>query len=135
MSILDHPDHPCISTSSGEMEGYIVEMRVSIPGVIPRVIAGVHLSDKWVKLNPDKVLPGRGIPNGRPHTSYQLTMADLLSYPTAEALRWWAVAEAHSQCFDLETRLVKHRLTWSWSSEPQVAMKEVTAQELIKLVP
>lgn len=132
MSILDHPDHPCISTSSGEMEGYIVEMRVSIPGVIPRVIAGTHLSDKWVKLNPDKVLPGRGIPNGGPHTEYQLTMADLLSYPTAEALRWWAVAEAHSQCFDLETRLVKHRLTWSWRSEPKEAVKEVDTQELIR---
>ena len=130
-SILDNPAHPCVSTGSGETEGYIVEMRVSRIPAKPYRIAGQDVWTEWTQLDPYKVEKGLGVPNGCGSKSQALAMSGLMDYPTAEAIRWWAVAEAKAQYFDLETRLVRHKLSWSWRSEPVDAVKEVTGYDLM----
>lgn len=130
-SILDNPDHPCVSTGSGETEAYIVEVRLKRNCIIPRHVGRQLITSEWTRLDPSKVEKGLGVPNGHGSKSYALAMSDLLDYPTAEAIRWWAVAEAKAQYFDLETRLVRHKLSWSWRSEPVDAVKTVDAYDLM----
>jgi hypothetical protein len=131
MSILDHPSHPCESTSSGETQAYTIEIRIGRERDRQLYIGKNRVTSEWTQFDPDMVPEGQGIPNGRSYVSPALAMSSLLDYPTAEALRWWAVAAAQAQYFDLETRLVRHELSWSWRSKPIDAVKTVGQSDLM----
>ena len=130
-SILNHPSHPCESTGSGSGDGYIVEIRMGRESSREFYIGKRRVTTEWTRLDPDMVPKGEGIPNGRSYVSAALQMSGLLDYATAEALRWWAVAVAQEQYFDLETRLVRHELSWSWNSKPIEAVKTVETRDLM----
>lgn len=130
-SILDHPSHPCESSASGSGDGYIVEIRVGRESSRELYIGERRVTTEWTKFEPDMVPKGEGIPNGRSYVSAALQMSGLLDYATAEALRWWAVAVDQERYFDLETRLVRHELSWSWKAKPIEAVKTVEAYDLM----
>jgi hypothetical protein len=131
MSILDHPNHPCESTGSGETHGYIVEMRSKYETTKIHLIGEQRVTSEWKALRPVRVSKGSGVPNGHGTAALALEMAELLDYPTAESLRWTAVARAKEQYLDLETRLVRHELSWSWRSKPIEAVKTVGQSDLM----
>lgn len=99
------------SNASGTQQGYMVEARLAYPE--PKMVAGHLLDLRWKKLTFD---PAKGgVPIGRGWPEY----CGLMNYQAAQALRWWFIAEAERDYMSgcLETRLVKHRLVYSWSIE------------------
>jgi hypothetical protein len=131
MSILDHPKHPCESTGSGDTHAYTIEVRMGRETSRELRIGKQRVTTNWTQLDPDMVPEGQGVPNGRSYVSAALQMSSLLDYSTAEALRWWAVAVAQSHHANLETRLVRHELSWSWRSRPIEAVKTVEGRDLM----
>jgi len=130
-SILDHPSHPCVSTESGTCEAYDVEVRIAREGRVTKMIGRQIVTTSWSSLDVERGSGGLGVPNGHGTAALYLEASGLMDYTTAEALRWWAVAQAKAEYFDLETRLVRYELNWSWNKKPLDAVKEVLQNELI----
>lgn len=114
------------ASGSGHADGYSVEARLMFNGA-SEVIAGVPLGPTWAPLHfPESPI---GVPKGNvgwghlPHT-------DLLPYESAQALRWWFLANANvsrpggSLC--VETRLIKHRCEYSFK---EIAEEPVDATD------
>jgi hypothetical protein len=101
------------SSGSGVQTGYSVEARHTYSD--PIVIAGTIYHQNWRRVQPDQA-QGFGVPAAHPHYRY-LHEHNLMTYPAAQAIRWWlhAIAEAESigggLC--LETRLIKHKVEYS----------------------
>jgi hypothetical protein len=66
-----------------------------------------------------------GVPDG-PRYLFKGRDFGLLSYPAAQAMRWWFLAEAALEHlhYNLETRLVKHEIKYSESATPVEASDE-----------
>lgn len=82
--------------------GYTVEARLMQKGGAA-IVNGMAIGPTWVKLHfQDSPI---GVPKGRVYGGSRHTT--LLTYPAAQALRWWFIASAET--YGLETRLIEHR--------------------------
>lgn len=95
----------------GSTAGYSVEARHTSGD--HAVIAGVVYTKEWKRLHPEQA--PIGVPaHGRFET--WLGQCGLMSYPAAQAIRWWfhAIAEQEFKNICLETRIVKHQVKYSY---------------------
>lgn len=106
-------------TGSGTNFGYSVEARVNYAE--PKNICGMIFDNRWRQV-PWSESPGM---NGVPRPAFrgpELTLPLLLSRAEAEALRWLTIcaADASDICGSLclETRIVQHRVEYSYSATP-----------------
>lgn len=115
-------------SGGGSGRGYTVEARLNFNGA-SEIINGIALGPTWATLHfPEAPI---GVPKGAvcwgylPHTS-------LLAYPSAQALRWWFLANAEVSraggTLCIETRLVQHDCTYSFAETP-VAAVDATGRE------
>jgi hypothetical protein len=98
---------------SGTQQGWSVEARASLEDY-PLQIAEQVFTTKWkpVHFDPAKV----GVPAGRLDFDEYLRFG-LLSYPAAQALRWWFVAALDMEHkSSVETRLVRHEVKYERSA-------------------
>lgn len=125
---------------SGTQTGYSVEAR-SKTG--PTLVRGQLFGKDWSKVQFDERKAGRGIPApGGYDSSGQLLNRGLLSYPSAQALRWWFHADAENDEYEgvriggarigfsaspigIETRLVKHEIKYNYTITAVSAHDEV----------
>lgn len=110
-------------SGSGSGAGYSVEARYNY--VEPVTIDGITLDNRWRRIWFSE--GSAGIPAyGR--TGRGLRETNLYSYEGAQALRWWFIAIAGSQKMNtslcLETRIVQHRVRWSYSETPVAYVDE-----------
>lgn len=98
------------SSGSGTEVGWSVEARYAF--MRPEEIAGHLLDERWQTIEFAKCSPGCGVPTV-PSFSKQREQSGLLSYPAAQALRWWlhAIADVDFKVC-LETRLVRHDIRY-----------------------
>lgn len=128
-SILDNPLDQRKSTSSGSMVGYHVEVRASMGTDIAFLIGETTVTSHWRKV---VVRPGYpGVPIGKEYKEPILAMTDLVDYPCAQALRRWFVAMAERENKRVDTRIVGHKINWSWNAEPTRAIGEVTSEQVM----
>jgi hypothetical protein len=111
------------SSASGTDFAYTVEARYAYPE--PKVIAGMMLDANWrrVQFSPSPI----GVPAQARYCPWGGALSHLMSYQAAQALRWWFLANA-SHSFDhwcVETRLVKHEVTYKVSDKTVAAGAEV----------
>jgi hypothetical protein len=101
------------TSSSSTLTLYSVEARFAYP--TPTTVAGQTFDNRWARVQ------FQSAATGVPLRDWDLAAraTGLLGYPAAQALRWWFIAQAAAECKELclETRLVKHRVSLSWSSE------------------
>ena len=107
-------EKPC-RTGSGTTIGYSVEARMNYSR--PETILGTAYDNRWQRV---QIVAGdSGVPMKR---SPALDHVDLYSFETAEALRWWFIAAAEASRIGgslcIETRLVRHRVEYSYSAKP-----------------
>ena len=106
-------------SGSGTTHGFSVEARFN-SGLGIKEICGIQLTSQWKTLTFAKVDPPiPGVPNGS-ILHYFPRYFDLLTYEAAQAMRWWFHAEAEHQMLGglcIETRLVKHKVTYSIAEE------------------
>lgn len=105
-------------SSSGGQTGYSVEARVA-EHADPIEVGGQLIVKKWKPVRfPEAPI---GVPAG---PSYEKAREHfgLLSYPAAQALRWWLHAQVDARTFafglGLETRLIQHNITYSFEATP-----------------
>lgn len=94
------------SNGSSLVFGYTVEARYDF--YTPIKIGGQLFDNRWQQVTVTK--SDFGIPVSRHDEN--LAEHGLLSYPVAQALRWWFIAFADAEVGKLcvETRLIKHKL-------------------------
>ncbi|SRR6266404_238374 len=101
------------SSGSGSETGYSVEARYNYPQ--PKIIAGVIYHKDWRHVHPQQGV--LGVPVAHPQQRHIIEHG-LMSYPAAQAIRWWLHAIAASEEFlgglCLETRLIEHRISYSY---------------------
>lgn len=104
------------SSGSGTEVAFSVQARLAY--IEPRQVAGHLLDTRWTTLHFEKS------PIGVP-TKPQLSSVNhgLLSYQAAQALRWWFLAQADVEfsCLCIETRIVEHKITYSFTETAQRA--------------
>lgn len=111
------------SSASGTEFAYTVEARYAYPE--PKVICGMMLDLRWrsVQFDPSPI----GVPTQHRYCPWGGGFPHLMTYPAAQALRWWFLAQAKS-VFDhlcVETRLVKHEVTYQISEKAIAAAAEI----------
>ena len=111
------------------MRGYHVEFKTCGGRDTGFTVEGIEVTASWRKLPAHASTTGTPIDRG--YAVPPLLMADLVGHACAEALRWQFVALCRAAYKDVETRIVEHEITWSWSSEPIEAFAEVDAEQLI----
>ena len=103
---------------SGVTSGYTVEARWNYPS--PKAFGQIILDREW------RTIPfaegQHGVPQKTNHWdgSFFLRQFGLYTFPVAEALRWWFIAEANSDSIGslcLETRIVEHRVRYSSTAD------------------
>lgn len=94
---------------SGHETGWTVEARYSFDK--PATIAGRIFDNRWQPVQFDE--SPIGVPIRKEPMRFGGVGMTLLSYPAAQALRWWlhACAEAENR-YCLDTKLVEHKLTY-----------------------
>lgn len=118
-------DFPKKGTSgNGGMKAYSVEARLAYP--TPRQVAGMLLDTRWQKVHFHNSTPF-GVPIGRSYNDPWLKATGLMGYQAAQSLRWWflAVAEAELSCGCVETRLIEHKIEYSYSETSLKAVASV----------
>lgn len=95
------------SEGSGGCDAYSVEARHSFRE--PLNINGQWFHKDWKRVRFDKVPEGFGVPN-KLH-AHEAESHGLLTWQTANAMRWWLHASSDAICLD--TRIVRHRVEWS----------------------
>jgi hypothetical protein len=103
------------ATRSGSETAWVVEARSTRS---PRQVNNQIFDGEWRRVKFDQH------PMGVPATargSRYTAEAQMLSYPAAQALRWWihAVLESDYNNLCFETRLVKHVIKYSVSNAPE----------------
>lgn len=116
------------SSGSSSRDGYTVEARLAY--VRPDNVGGMLLDTRWQQVhfaNSPIGVPGDG----------DLVGHGLLTYQQAQSLRWWFIAEAAKQNkqFCLETRLVKHRLTYSYEVTTVSAHALIGSEDRSSIMP
>lgn len=83
----------------------------------PKEICGHLLDTRWRTIHFQQ--SPIGVPTQARYCPWGASLQGLMTYQAAEALRWWFMAQA-AHSFDhlcLETRIVKHKVTYSFSEE------------------
>jgi hypothetical protein len=111
------------SSGSGGGRGYSVEVRLNYNGAA-EIVNGIAVGPNWTRLHFEKAVVG--VPQGNVCWGH-LPNTSLLGYASAQALRWWFLANAeatrgHALC--IETRLVRHDCTYSYKETPVAAQDE-----------
>lgn len=128
------------SSGSGTSTGYSVEARAHCG---PTIVHGKIYGPDWSVVEFRERDDDSGIPApGGYDSSGQLLNHGLLSYPSAQALRWWFHADAENDEYNgmrignkrvvlrtstvgIETRLVKHEVKYSYTITAVSAHDEV----------
>lgn len=102
-------------SGSGTIDGYSVEARCNYHQAM--VLGDRVIDNRWAQLHFPKGHPG--VPIGPSYSLPFLDVVGLMSYPAAQAMRWWVHAEAERglKYMCLETRIVKHRVSYSYSAK------------------
>lgn len=104
---------PCKGSSgNGSENAYSVQARMAYHE--PKEICGQLLDTRWrtIYFQQSPI----GVPTQSRHCPWQGSLPGMMTYQAAEALRWWFLANAaHTyDHFCVETRLVKHKITYSY---------------------
>lgn len=120
------------SSGSGDDILYSVQARLAYHDA--RLICGHLLDLRWKTLYFEK--SPIGVPAARPFR-FGAMATGLLSYQAAQALRWWFLAEAETNfsCLCVETRLVEHRVSYSYSSEAIRAVAPIGSDDRSNTMP
>ena len=113
-------------SASGTETAYTVEARHAY--YQPEVIAGHLLDLRWSRI---ECAPAHGgVPIKEGLFPFHSTLG-LLSYQAAQALRWWFIAAAAKDYKHLciETRLVEHKITYSYSEVAERACAGVGTKD------
>lgn len=97
---------------SGTTNGYSVQARYNYPE--PKQFGDIILHREWKTIYFPKSNT-IGVPTGN-SLDWAANQLGLLSYPAAQALRWWFHANAEAEILGslcLETRIVKHKVEYS----------------------
>lgn len=94
-------------SGSGTSTAYSVEARTKGS---PKMIGKHIFTKEWIRINFGKT--GNGVPNN--HRDPLARDHDLLTFEAAQALRWWFASEAGANLYAIETRLVKHVITYEY---------------------
>jgi hypothetical protein len=105
---------PRSESCSGNEEGYTVEARVD--WLCPVQIGTQLFDNRWRGVKYDKGVIG--VPSADPYQKYVIEHG-MFSYAAAQALRWWLIASAEATKTEvgLETRLMKHRISYTQKVE------------------
>lgn len=122
-----------ISKYTANTFGYYVEARFPYR---PVTFAGVALGDKWTRLHFHDG-SAVGVPIGASFEEPILKMVGLLSYPAAQALRWWfhATANLEGGAFGLETRIVKCAISYSYEVTKQSEHLVIGGEDRSSIMP
>lgn len=111
------------STTNGHDYGYTIQARHNAHGIF--TCGGQQFDNRWAEVNFKPVPEGYGVPGYRERS--MTGAVGLYSYEAAQALRWWLHAEAangrKSDIYALfaggclETRIVKHKMIYSYTVE------------------
>lgn len=101
---------------NSKMRGFSVEARAAFPKLGPVNVSGQNFDGEWRAVRFEIDPQGRGVPGGLT-VEFPLTMLGLYPYETAQALRWWFLAEARKDFKGMETRLLEHGVEYSIKSE------------------
>lgn len=99
--------------ASGTQYGFSVEARYNYPE--PQECCGKIFDNRWSEI--PTVESKVGVPE--PRNDFGLMATGLYTYEQAQALRWWFISIAtfdHYFCW--ETRLVKHKVEYSYEATP-----------------
>lgn len=118
------------SSGNGSENVYSVEARAPYQ---PVTVGDQIFDAKWrhVHFN-DSPLLGVGV---HARVTPGRVLSYLYDYAQAQALRWWLVAETERHHFSLETRLVKHRISWSYSCEAISAHVVIGSEDRSNIMP
>ena len=133
---VEPDDFPKKGTSgSGGMKAYSIEARYAYPD--PRDFFGNLLDQRWRTLHFDKAPPPFGVPTGGRYNQPMLYYTGLYEYQAAQALRWWFLAAAHAEfsCGCIETRLIEHKIEYSFSSTAIKAVAPVGGDDRSGIMP
>ena len=107
-----------VASGSGSETAYSVEARMNYSQ--PMQIAGRIFDNRWVAVQFDK--SAVGVPSAPFYARHTLEHG-LLGYSAAQALRWWLHAQADNEIKGtcLETRIVKHKISYTHTIEAEAA--------------
>lgn len=102
-------------SGSGSTLGYSVEARSTFSR--PQPFGEIVLDERWLRIYFPK--GPIGVPAENRFTSTGLRECSLLPYASAEALRWWFLAEIEKGIGGMcvETRIVQHQVKYQYSEE------------------
>lgn len=123
------------TSGSGGLVAYSVEARYAYPE--PKIFAGNLLDSRWRTVHFDKVQPPFGVPAGGRYHQPMLYYTGLYEYQAAQALRWWFLAAAHAEfsCGCIETRLIEHKIEYSFKSTATKAVAPVGGDDRSSIMP
>lgn len=116
MSTLEADYDRLPSAMGGSETAWTVEARST---TFPKAVSKQIFDAQWRRVHFDRQ-QWSGVPVCAPHARYTAD-AEMYSYPSAQALRWWihAYLEARHDNLCFETRLVKHIIKHSVSNTPE----------------
>jgi hypothetical protein len=103
-------------------------------GGSPQQVGDMLLDERWVTVCfPEGPV---GIPRGPDYCVHALSLCRLYDYPAAEALRWSLHASGTAGLgICLETRIIKHRVKWSYDTEAVSAHKHIQGDDRSNTLP
>lgn len=109
--------------------GYSVEARCALDQ--PVAIGDSIYSNKWQRVEFSEGTFGVPI---RGKFDDDLNVTGLMRYAGAQALRWWFIAccDRTREGIGIETRLVRHKINLSWSSEGVEAIEATDGMTVIR---
>lgn len=125
----DKPEFPRVRSSSHSTgdyheKGYTVEARCILKE--PRSVGRMVLGQAWTEVQFERA--PIGVPAAHPYSP--LPLMNVLSWPAAQALRWWFHADAastgHMGDLGIETRLVEHTIKLDYECRAVGIVDEVS---------
>ena len=118
-------------SGKGTEEAWTVEARNT--GNAPQVVGNQTFDNRWRQV--EFVESSVGVPSARRYS--QASLHGLLTYPAAQALRWWVHAQADIdyQGILVETRLVKHLLRYEFNIEAVSAHALIGSDDRSNMMP
>jgi hypothetical protein len=113
-------------SGSGTDVAYSVEARLAYP--TPRMVCGHLLDARWQRVEFEK--SRTGIPVKDRLFPVHNTLG-LFGYQAAQALRWWFLAQADVEfsCLCIETRLIEHKVQYSYSGTAERACAIIAGEK------
>jgi hypothetical protein len=133
---VDAPEFPREGCSgSGSEVGYSIEFRV-LGNAPPVIVAGKIIDAVWRLFKPEAA--SHGVPACHPYYRHTVDRG-LMSYPAAQAIRWWVHAVADAEQIGgglrLESRIVKHLIKYTHAEEVVSAHALVGGDDRSSLIP